>query len=204
MARIKLEIPKDELQRTINQVESSHPNGQFENRSLLHDAVADTDWAKNFDPKPVTASVVCLRIAELNIDCKTPKGKRGRSGGFSGPPRDVKRITRRQKYKLNPQLEDHFNKLEEYIKSQGCGETWLRTLQKVRKGSVKAMIRLNCAACMGFENVAVNVRGCTAAGVCPMWAERPYQNLTVNGDDVDLDALQDKIDAEDLAEASVG
>lgn len=200
MARIKLEIPKDELLRTINEVESSHPNGQFDNRSMLHEAVANTDWAKSFKPKPATASVVGLRIAEFNIDCKTPKGKRGRSGCFSGPPKDVKRITRRQKYKLNPQLEEHFNKLEDFINVQGGGSTWLNALNRAKKGSIKAMIRLNCAACVGFENVAQQVGGCTGAGICPMWAERPYQNLTVNGDDVDLDALQDQIDAEDMAE----
>lgn len=198
MARVKLEIPSHELQKAIEEAEK---NGPFENRSKLHDAVAATDWAKNFQPKPVTASVVGLRIAEFGLECKTPKGKRGRRPGQKiGGNGPVNRTSRKEKFAANPQIKSHFDEMDEHI-VRVCDnpDRWLSLNNKARKGSVTAAIKLNCAACMGFDNVASMVRGCTARGTCPLWAVRPYQNLTVEGSDVDSDETEDQ--KEDLVEA---
>lgn len=72
--RAKIEINKEELQAAVNLVEKDQT---FDTLSELWEAVANTDWAKNFKPNPLSASVIILRVKEFGITYKTEAGKRG-------------------------------------------------------------------------------------------------------------------------------
>ena len=54
----KLEIDRDEFQRTVTDLESRHT---FPNPTALWKALEATDWAKAQQPRPLTASVASKR-----------------------------------------------------------------------------------------------------------------------------------------------
>jgi hypothetical protein len=66
-----------------------------------------------------------------------------------------------------------------------------RTIEKARKGSLSAAVKVQCGHCVGFENTAENIRGCSTT-MCAIFPFRPYQNVTINGND-DID---DETDSE--------
>ena len=68
MPKPKLVVDKQELQDAINLVESEQ---EFEGITDLFKAVAQTDWAKNHKPKPVSHSVAYSRYKEFGLDSKT-------------------------------------------------------------------------------------------------------------------------------------
>ena len=70
MGRIKVNITAYDLKKHIDEAES---NNTFANRQQLAEFIEQTDWAKNYKPKPITSSVVLLRISEFGIEPKTPK-----------------------------------------------------------------------------------------------------------------------------------
>jgi hypothetical protein len=59
-------------------------------------------------------------------------------------------------------------------KTPGCPiPRWAQSrLDRVRKGSLKAMVAAKCANCMAFQRG--EIRLCTVVS-CPLWAIRPYQ-----------------------------
>jgi len=70
--RQKLVIDKDEFQKVVSDLESSE---NFSTLSKLWKAVEGTDWAKNLEPRPLTASVASQRAQELGIEIKTKSAK---------------------------------------------------------------------------------------------------------------------------------
>jgi len=75
----KLEITPEALQAAVDLVESQQA---FSTLGELWEAVANTDWGKNFQPKPLSAAVVYQRVREFEIKFKTVAGKKG--GGEGG------------------------------------------------------------------------------------------------------------------------
>lgn len=180
MARIKVEISKSELEAIIHDLETN--NGAYKNRSALHEAVANTDWAKNFQPKPITPSVVALRIEEFGIEPLTPKGKRGRSEGFVAPKYDgEKRRQNKEAILSNPRAIEIYDRLID-----AAPAVLHKTIERARRGSVRSAIKAQCCHCVGFENMAANIRGCSAT-LCALYPYRPYQTVSVNGQEIEDD-----------------
>lgn len=186
MARIKVEISKSELETVIQDLETN--NGAYKNRSALHEAVANTSWARNFEPKPITPAVVGLRIAEFGIEPLTPKGRVGMPPGVKRIHDPEKRKNKKKALFANPKTIDIYNNLEKMVP-----ESLKRTLERAKKGSLQAAVKINCAHCVGFECIAENVRSCSA-NLCPIYPFRPYQNLTIKGQDVDDDETDTDMD----------
>lgn len=182
MARVKLIIDKNQLANTVSEVEASN-GGAFTTMTLLHEAVAETDWAKNHQPKAVTASVVGLRIKEFKIEPITKPGKRGRSSGFGGRPAGP-RTSRKDKINT-PENNAIFDTLLEQAPT-----SFHRTIEKARAGSLVAAIKVNCAQCVGFEHVAAFVGGCSTKD-CALYPMRPYQTITKDGQRIDEDIDED-------------
>jgi hypothetical protein len=180
MARVKVEITKGELEEVIQTLEAE--NGPYKNRSALHDAVAETDWAKYQDPKPITAAVVGLRIAEFGIEPLTPKGKKGRPAGFNPQINQAKRRQTKKAILSNPRVDIIFDRL-----AKDAPVSLQRTVERARRGSLAAAVKVQCCHCVGFEQAAENIRGCSAT-MCALYPFRPYQSITVNGEDADDDS----------------
>jgi len=189
MARVKIQVDQAELTRAIEIVEAAGP---LVNRDQLHKAVAASDWAKNYTPKPITASVVALRIKEFGIEPKTPLGRRCTSRVASDGQTVPTRAKTKAEKMATPRAIEIFNHLAE-----NAPQSFQLTIERARKGSMAAAVRLNCAACMGFESVASNVRDCSSRS-CPLWPFRPYQQITVDGeltDDSIEDGYSDELDS---------
>lgn len=60
------------------------------------------------------------------------------------------------------------------------------------KLSPRKAIRVNCAHCMGWEDVIPRVRSCSSK-TCPLWAYRPYQ-ISLESNEIDeFSGLEDEI-----------
>tara|TARA_R110000824_G_scaffold280251_1_gene468376 strand:+ start:9962 stop:10456 length:495 start_codon:yes stop_codon:yes gene_type:complete len=163
MPRTKLIINRRDLQTNIAQVEGS---STFDTRQSLAEAVADTDWAKNYKPKPITASVVLLRIAEFKIEPNTPKGKRGRSKGIKlSAGQKAAMQAGRGKKEVDKEA---ISRLRNY-----CPTVHQGLVDKIAKGSKVAAIKLKCLDCAGWNKS--EIKHCTIQ-TCPLWTIRPYQN----------------------------
>lgn len=198
MAKPKLNVDKMELASVIEMIEK---DGPLTNRFLLHEAVANTEWAKNHPNKAVTPSVVFLRIDEFGIEPKTPKGRRGRppANGYQTNTQTntqtanreiVVRIPKTKSEKLSsPAAQSVFDRLSELAPT-----SFQKTIERARGGSMAAAVRLKCAQCVCFEEVAKNVRGCVASD-CPIWPFRPYQvsigGRPVEDEDIDIGISDD-------------
>jgi len=184
MARVKLIIDKTELTNKVNEVEASN-GGAFATLTLLHEAVAATDWAKNHQPKAVSASVVGLRIKEFEIEPITKPGKRGRSDGFGGRPAGPRTS---RKDKINTPVNNAiFDKLLEQ-----APDSFHKTIERARNGSLTAAIKVNCAQCVGFEHISAFVGGCSTKD-CSLYPFRPYQTVTKDGQRIDEDIDEDEV-----------
>lgn len=162
MARIKINVDKNELQKIIAELESKH---KFDNLNALWKAVEATDWAKNYQPKPITASVALLRVKELNIATQTKAGRRGRQGGVPcvpGVPRV--RVPRKQKMK---KFLSSFELMRKEIPVKYHG-----VIERAESGSVKAMIRLKCLDCSCWQPAEIKICPCTS---CSLYPVRPFQ-----------------------------
>lgn len=72
----KLEVSHQELQ---NQVDLLEKTQEFATKVDLIKAVSETDWAKNFKPKPLSESVILLRFKEFGINFHVkPESKKGK------------------------------------------------------------------------------------------------------------------------------
>lgn len=156
--KTKLKVDKDALQSAIQAVESKQT---FSNRQTLADAVADTEWAKKHQPKPITSSVVLLRIKEFNLSLKTPKGKRGRQGSISSQQKDLMQSGRK---KVKTRILTELRKIVPLKK--------LKLVEKAEKGSLKSLLILKCGECSDWQNQ--EIKNCTVVS-CPLHTIRPYQ-----------------------------
>jgi hypothetical protein len=166
MARTKLEINKVEFQTLVTALEAKQT---FANPSHLWKAVEDSAWAKQQQPRALTASVAFARAKELGIVSVTPPGKKGRGGNpnlgnyVRGP-----RIPRSQKMKA---FGESFTIMREEVPEQYQG-----LIDKIEKGSIKAAIKLKCLDCSAWD--MKEVRGCVCPG-CSLYPFRPGANKKV-------------------------
>jgi len=179
MAKTKLYIDPERFKQIIEKVEKE--SGPFTNRAQLHDAVAATEWAKTHAKKPITASVVALRIKEFGIEPQTPKGRRGiASGTRIGGTVDPEARSRNKKAKLaQPKAVEIFD-----ILAAIAPTSFQRTIERAREGSIKSAIKIKCAECVGFEDMTLRIRECDTMS-CALWLHRPYQSVTIGGAEVD-------------------
>lgn len=161
MARQKLNINKDTLQRIVNQLEATQT---FQNPSYLWKAIESTEWAKNLDPRPLTANVAYLRAKELGIIFNTKAGKRGGTmtkervakmqSGRKGRPRSIKMTV----------FASTFSEMRATYPS-----AFLPLISRAEKGSLKAALNLKCLECCSFQRV--EVRNCQCPG-CALYPHR--------------------------------
>lgn len=85
MARVKVNVDRESLIAAVAQAES---NGAYSTMSELYEKAAAAYNDRHPEGlKPITPSVVGLRIVEFGIKTKTVPGKRGGGGGGGGRPR---------------------------------------------------------------------------------------------------------------------
>ncbi len=154
--RIKQEINRGELEKVVQEIEASNT---FTNRSALFKAISETDWAKGHK-KPLTSSVVMLRINEFNIPLKTPKGKKG--AGLDGARRTG---ATRERKKANPTVIAELRR--------ATPKSRHRLVDKIETGSIAAAVKLMCIQCSNYQNE--EIKNCTVI-TCALHSIRPYQN----------------------------
>lgn len=150
---------------------------EFKNLSHLYIAVSD-EYNKN-PVKPITNSIVMLRILEWEIPVKTQKGKKGNSN--IGMTRKGPRLKRSEKFAKDPKFAEVFNELRKSVKRNG-GERFLPLVNRAEKGSLKAAVQLHCLDCCAYQTK--EVKNCSSY-ICPQWAFRPYQKITEEALEVD-------------------
>lgn len=162
MGKQAIQVDKIELENCISSLESSRT---FNNRGELWKAVQETEFAKNCHPRPLTSQVAMLLSEKFHIQLKTPKGKKGRSIG-SGMPLNIHK-KRRSRELSEEQIKNLINIIPK-DKRESCEGL----INKVAKGSVKALIQLKCLDCSNWQRE--EVRGCRVTN-CPLHVVRPYK-----------------------------
>lgn len=157
--RKAIEIDRVAFQDTVKVLELEN-GGSFNNRSELWAAVANSEWAKNLKPRPLTPQVAMLKADALNISVNTPKAKRGRQAGQLVPTGG-----KRKQRKVDE------NAIAELRKETGVVN--LKVVDRVAKGSLKAAIKLKCIDCSGGSKKEVALCPCVA---CPLYTVRPYRD----------------------------
>lgn len=166
MAKTKLEINKNELQKLVTELEAKQV---FANPSHLWKAVEASDWAKGLQPRPLTASVAYARAKELGIIFKTIPGKKGGGNPNLGSAPRGPRVPRSQKMKK-------FSKTFSLMRKE-VPEQYQYLIEKVEKGSMKAALKMKCLDCSAWD--MSEVRNCVCTG-CPLFPYRPGANKNVS------------------------
>lgn len=165
MPKTKLEIPAKRLQSEINDIEAAQT---FTNRQQLFDAIAKTNWAASFQPKPLTVSVIASRFTEFNLTCKTPKGVKGRPKGYKREDAiKVPRIKRADKWAADP---DAAHSIESVRLT--TEPAYHHLVDKLAAGSARAAIGLKCIDCCG--GVQSEVKRCELVA-CPLYNLRLWK-----------------------------
>lgn len=171
MSRAVVPVDKAVLTSCVKEVEKSGP---LANRSALYEAVALEYNRRQKPTKPLTHSVVYLRIVEWKIEVKTPVGKRGRGVRPSDDQiakmkagRSQVKQSKAEKFAKSNTAQDVFKILRERTP-----ERFMPLVDRMEKGSRSAAVKLHCLQCCGYETK--EVRQCTALS-CPIWVFRPYQ-----------------------------
>ena len=177
--RTTLPVDKSELVKIIEQVEA---NNTFSNRYELWQAIANTDWAKNHKPKPVTASIAMLRAIAYDIPLKTTKGKRG---GDGSQLRNGKRRSRADKFNANPEIVNSLSIIGNAVPRE-LKERFTPVVEAVKNGSMKAAVKLKCLDCSNYQPKEIKL---CPVNSCPLWAFRPFQMANTK----QLEELDEKI-----------
>ena len=167
MARTKIQIDEAVLRSVITDCEQGKV---YANRSALFEDVAST-YNRVTETTVLNPQLVYLRTKELNIDLKTPKGKKGRAKG-SKIEGAGKRVSRAEKFAGNVTVQGSFADLRASVPAQ-----YKPLVKRVEEGSMKAAIKLMCLSCVGFERKVDGVdqiKDCVCTN-CPLFAHRPYQ-----------------------------
>ena len=169
MARKSIEVNKEKLIEAIKQVEA---NGPLANRNEVNEAAAALYNKSNPDMPKITKGIVYLRIRSWGIELITPKGKRGRAVMTESHKHKLKAGRARARearanVKDTPMVNESIAALKKRVEPR-----FYPLVQKVKKGSRAAAVKLFCLECVGFKTA--DVRSCTATH-CPLWLFRPYQ-----------------------------
>lgn len=166
MGRAAIPVDKIKLQAAIDSCELKET---FSKRQPLWEAVA-LSYASVMQIESVSPVWVYLRVEELGLKVKTPKGKKGRAAG-SSPITGVVRTTRAEKFEASPVIVNAFDSLEKIIKKEQKGR-FMPVFERAKKGSVKALVKLKCLDCANYQTTEVKLCPCTD---CPLYSIRPYQ-----------------------------
>jgi hypothetical protein len=155
-------IHKNELQNIIKSVEAEHKPAT---RSKLWELVAQTEYAKTREPRPLTAQVAMIKANELGIEITTPKGERGRKAG-QGLPEKAREALRgpRKRKTVAPEVVAKQKKM--------FAASLHPAVDKAASGSLRAAVKLMCVDCSGGCKKEVAL---CQIKTCPLWAFRPYQ-----------------------------
>jgi hypothetical protein len=158
MSRTKILIDKSEL---IKQIELLETNGPLLNRSVLFQ-----ELGKIFQ---VSSATIYNRFRELDLDAKTPLGKKGRAKGVAVVRTPAEHTDEDKKA---------FAALRKHM-----GKPLDKVVDKLVAGSKTSAIKLMCIECSGglqpdkdgaFTKIpAKSIKECQV--VCPLWKYRPYQ-----------------------------
>lgn len=157
--RTKQPVDKNELKRVIEELEK---NNNYPGLTHLYAAVAETEWAKSHS-KPLTPSVILLRVQEYKIPTVTQPGRRGRTAGV---PHSGGARKRKQKNNAVGEL------------ARVTPLTYTALVERIRGGSKVAAIKLKCLECCSYQRI--EVRECTVSA-CALWTIRPYQKSLDEG-----------------------
>jgi hypothetical protein len=168
MGRAGIVVDEFELRSQLMKAENSN---KFGSRSELFDFVCDTEWARQRRDTlgrvaALTPPVLYQRVKQFNIDLQTPMGKRGRPN-IHESANPANRKSREEKFSTDSKVKDAHAVL--------AGETpatYSNLVNRIKKGSAVAAIRLKCLECSNFQ--PKEVKYCTVTG-CPLWAFRPYR-----------------------------
>jgi hypothetical protein len=161
--KTELKVDRGQLLEQIKLLESTQ---SFQSLSHLQLAVADTDWAKNHLPKPVTQSVVGLRITKYDLlkEIATKPGKRGRQNGPISEEQKAAMKAGRGKKTVDKKW---IGALKASLSSK-----YLPVVEKVESGSIKGAVKAYCLQCTN-ENKA-EIKNCTIIS-CALWGIRPFK-----------------------------
>jgi hypothetical protein len=182
MSRAVIPVDRKKFEAAITSAEA---NGGLANNSILATKVADI-YNKMSPPKPITFSVVLLRIRDWKIVVKTVPGKRGRAAGVKMSPEHKQamldgrkdRKSRGEKFKKNPKYNAAVSAMKQVCVSHNK-QQYLPLVDLVVKGSTNASKKLNCLMCTSFQTQ--EVRKCSDLS-CAWWLSRPYQNVKTDED----------------------
>jgi hypothetical protein len=159
-------------------VVKSEENGALTNRSQLWEKVAELYNQKS--KTPITSSIVYLRVKDWNINCITPKGKRGRGkltedqkAKMAAGRKGATRVSKAEQFHAKPEYKEHVLRLKDVTP-----KTFHNLVARATNGSRTAAQKLFCLQCVGFSRK--DVRECNGK-TCPMYLYRPYQS---NDEDV--------------------
>jgi hypothetical protein len=165
--RKALSIDKMALQAEIYRIENSSEPPKTQ--GALWVAVAAGHWSQSLKDGGLSAATVMNRVKDLGIEVATPKGKRGGEGGDFGRSKGV--VPSRRKTRKGMSVENmdaYINKVPE----RALTDKLYTVAEKAEKGSLKAIIKLNCLSCSGF--CPKEVRECSVVA-CAFHSVRPYQ-----------------------------
>lgn len=190
MGRHKVVVNKDLLAASIKEAEK---NGPLPNQSILQQKIAEIYNAKkDVAQEEIKASHVYLRIQEFGLTVTTPKGKKGRTAGFtSGPRGPIVRTPKSEKFAADPKCVKMFQELYKVVP-----ERFQPVLEKARKGSRNAAVKLMCLSCVNYETGEVG--RCNV--ICPLWAFRPYKSKTDAVNDAEVIEVEEVPEVEEGAE----
>lgn len=163
------------LKRIIQECEAKKP---YTARSALYEDVSSAYNLENrvnsTGLKDINQQLVYLRVKELNIDLKTPVGKRGRAAGCV--INNGVRIPRSQKLAGSKEAQNAFAALRKEMK-QNEGKRFLPLVTKMEGGSLKAATKAMCLSCANYDPKEVAM--CEILS-CPLYSYRPYKGKSNN------------------------
>lgn len=164
MGRKTIPVDKKELLRIISFIEGQT---KFANRQALYTKVAE-EYTKQTGVE-LSPALVYLRVKEWNFSLQTPVGKRGRTAGFA--PSHRVRISRETKFSNNKNTLNSLSLLQSITPAR-----FIPVAKRVKKGSMKAAVKLKCLDCCDYQPVEIKLCTCCE---CSLWCFRPYQSNKV-------------------------
>ncbi len=158
MARTKITVDRNELEEQIRLAESSQV---FSSHFALYNYIANTDWARNHI-KPLTPSVIMLRIKEFNIAINTQKGV----------PLGIVGLVQSHSNIREDKIPSDQRKKIVHRMMLDIPEKYHKLIKPALRGSAKAAIKLKCLDCTAFQKKEIALCECIS---CPLWTYRPYK-----------------------------
>jgi hypothetical protein len=172
MGRRTIIVDKGALERAIQTAEK---DGPLATQNDVWKTAADIYNAGKV-PEKISFSVVTLRAKQWGLKVKTSSA-RGKGKPMSDEHKAAllagrgKRMSKAEKFEASDDATAHFEVMRKFVPSR-----YHTLIDAMERGSRTAAAKLNCLACMGFEDgCSAAIRNCTGGKVCPMYMFRPYQ-----------------------------